>query len=207
MNKFFLGDKNITNIVNSDWNETNPNNESYIKNKPLLPSKLSELEDDLDHVKKTEIDTIISHSVANLIEIVMDSNQYDSILNTDGLINTLTEYTGVKVNVTKTDFKTRGNDIKFIRLTKPDKSSTTILNIVFVMPQLGIFCGYGFNKLNDNEIGIGYATCRYDTETTVKINSIRASMYYDNGKKTPMELQIEELENRITQLENKIANN
>lgn len=135
---------------------------------------------DLLRMSINELIGKIELSDHSVLDVVLDTNKYDEIINADGLINTLTNY-DVSIDVSKTKFTQIVNDVKFIRLTKPDNSCSTLLNIVFNMFYNGnpIFCGYGFNKLNETQIGIGYATIRYNGENMVRITSIRSTMYID----------------------------
>lgn len=52
--------------VQSDWNETNPLAKAYIKNKPTIPTKESQLDHDMDYATKT--------FVANNYETISDFN-------------------------------------------------------------------------------------------------------------------------------------
>lgn len=130
---------------------------------------------------KSEIVSLVEDKT--VIEFTIDSAKYDEIINTtDGLINTLNAF-AANVGLTRTKYKAIANNIKFIRLTKSDGSSSTIFNVVFNMPKLTnpVICCYGFNKLNDTQLGIGYATISYTSETAIKITSIRSTMYIDGN--------------------------
>ena len=71
--------------VQADWNETSTSSDAYIKNKPSIPSKTSDLSNDSDYVSdasyvhtdnnftstlKTKLDNIASNAQVNVIETV-----------------------------------------------------------------------------------------------------------------------------------------
>ena len=139
-----------------------------------------EVGDWIDNHEKTIYDTI-AHNVGALIEIELDTNKYDDIIDSkSGVIKKLDNFS-CKCNVTRGDFESRGEDIKFVRISKPsDAGRTTLMNMTFMQPGYGVFCAYSINKSDDYNLGIGYATMRYNSsnanETTLKITSIHSTM-------------------------------
>ena len=124
----------------------------------------------------TAVETLKQRS--DTLEIVIDKAYYSDIIAEDGLINKLSSYQ-CTTNLTRTKCKECIGNIKFIALKNSDSTNCTYLNVVFTMPELGLFCGYGFNKLNGQQLGIGYATCSWKDETTLRITSVRSTMYID----------------------------
>lgn len=153
----------------------------------------------------TEIDKLNDKST---IEIIINADDYNNIINTeDGLINTLTNY-ATTVNITKTKFKLIANNIKFFRITKADGSSSTIFNVVFMLANIDnpIICCYNFNKLNGQQLGIGYATIKYNEESSMTITSIRSTMYIDGYEPAPNYYIKTEIDNKLNNKVSKDGN-
>lgn len=166
-------------VVQSDWNVTTTTSNAFIKNKPTIPTKTSQLTNDSDYITSDSLGSNVNAMVADTLEMVMDKSAYDAIINTeDGLINTLENYI-CGTNVTKADYISRADQIKFVRISNSDGSRSTVFNVTFSMPKLAIVCVYNFNKLDNDKMGIGYATIRYNNSTQLKITSIRSTMYID----------------------------
>lgn len=129
-----------------------------------------------------------------VLEVILDTNQYNTLINTeDGLINA-GEFT-VSVDIPRTEYTELYDEIKFMRIYSSD-GRDSIFNIVFAKPSTGVFCCYNFNKLNNEKIGIGYATCSYTNETTLKVVALRSTMYMD-GKTN----SIDDIVSRLVNLE------
>lgn len=166
-------------IVQSDWNVTSTTSNAFIKNKPTIPTKTSQLTNDSDYITSDNLGTNVNNMVADTLEMVMDKSAYDAIINTtDGLINTLNDYI-CGTNITKSDFIARADQIKFVRISNSDGTRSTVFNVTFTMPKSAIVCVYNFNKLDGEHIGIGYVTIRYNDSTHLKITSIRSTMFID----------------------------
>ena len=62
--------------VQSDWNETNTTSKAYILNKPTIPSKTSELNNDSKFVSEDYIEPITKQFIGEITDNVSDYNKY-----------------------------------------------------------------------------------------------------------------------------------
>ena len=53
----------------ADWNEDDPSSDAYIKNKPVIPSKTSELTNDSNFATKSYVDGLVGN-ISSLLEVI-----------------------------------------------------------------------------------------------------------------------------------------
>lgn len=61
-----IGNTTATPTPISDWSQTNPNKADYIKNKPEIPSKISDLTNDAGYVNV--VDDVLSDNSTNPVQ-------------------------------------------------------------------------------------------------------------------------------------------
>ena len=118
------------NNVQSDWNQTTATASDYIKNKPYIPNKVSDLTNDSDYATKTYVRTEVSNLVNSAPETLDTLNELAAALGNDpnfattvatqiGNINTgynnLKSYVLTTYNNVKTSYDTLNNVVSDIK--------------------------------------------------------------------------------------------
>ena len=75
--------------LQADWNQTDVDSPDYIKNKPSIPTKTSELTNDSGFID-SNVNNLANYTLSYLFSAVATSGEYSDLLNAPSVINNLT---------------------------------------------------------------------------------------------------------------------